>query len=200
MEQLLGSERRSAEFVALCHDLRQFVIAGHLLADIPEQVALTDDIRERFTLLKSNFDHAATLLDSVINQQVDQRRVDLAMLATDVAALYSVHHTISVEWDGKPVWATCSVVHVRRAIGNLVDNAIRAVNGEGAVVLRLGHQDGDPYVEVQDDGPGFGRIPPADGWGLQVVSSAAGRCDARVTVDSEPERGTTVRLTLPPGN
>jgi signal transduction histidine kinase len=95
---------------------------------------------------------------------------------------------------------------------NLIDNAVQAMGGQGALTLRAHHDDGWVTVEVEDDGPGIdpdlqGSIfdpfvttkPPGQGTGLglsivhQIVTEGHG---GRIEVDSRPGR-TTFRVHLP---
>lgn len=199
VEQALPRTVRDPEFLAMCHDLRQFVIAGRLLTDIPDGTELPHDVLERMTLLRDNFEHAGALLDSVLDGRAEQERVELTSLVAEQVGLVRPRHPVSSKSDGAPVWALCSPVLVRRALSNLLDNAIRAAGEDGTVLVRLGSARGAPYVEVRDDGPGFGQLTPAAGMGLTVVSWAARQCGARLTIDSGPKPGTTVRLTLRAG-
>lgn len=196
---MLPNAVRDSDFVAMCHDLRQFVLAGRLLTDLPDDSGVREDIRERMTLLRDNFDHAAALLDSVLSGRAEQGLVEISSLVTDLVRLARARHPVLWEWDGQPVWALCSPVLMRRALGNLLDNAIRAAGDRGTVTVRLGGGQAGPFVEVRDDGPGFGNVTRAEGLGLMVVSSAARACGARLTIESGPEPGTTVRLTLRAG-
>jgi signal transduction histidine kinase len=89
---------------------------------------------------------------------------------------------------------------LRRAIGNLLDNACRATAGAGKVDVRVEAIGGEACVEVSDSGPGFGAAAPGTGHGLQVVAAAARAYEGRLEISSVPGTGTTVRLCLPAGH
>lgn len=100
------------------------------------------------------------------------------------------------------------------ALVNLVVNAIDAIGasgGKGNITLRSGTADGGSYVEVEDEGPG---MPPevqkhifepffttkgaeGTGLGLAMVDATVVRQGGRITVDTEPGRGTTFRIWFP---
>jgi signal transduction histidine kinase len=98
---------------------------------------------------------------------------------------------------GDPAAVPVDPLHLRRAVGNLVDNAARAAGPDGRVdvgVLR----DGDRVrIEVGDDGPGFGGLPPQTGRGLAVALDVAASCGGVLEIQDVPEGGARVRLELP---
>jgi len=90
----------------------------------------------------------------------------------------------------------------------IVENAVRyGVSSRlegGTVRLAAGRRDGALWLEVADDGPGLdgSATPPGTGFGLHAVRErlrAAGHLDA-LSIESNPGRGTRVRITLPLGN
>jgi signal transduction histidine kinase/sugar lactone lactonase YvrE len=65
------------------------------------------------------------------------------------------------------------------------------------VDIRLACQDGKLILEIQDDGVGFDSGAAASGNGLKNFQNRAAEMQARLIVQSQPGRGTTVRLTAP---
>jgi two-component system phosphate regulon sensor histidine kinase PhoR len=106
---------------------------------------------------------------------------------------------------------------VRRILENLVDNAVKYTPADGHVVVTtLADADGGARVQVKDDGPGieaghrervferFYRVDKArsrslggTGLGLAIVRHLAESIGARVTLESEPGKGSTFTLVLP---
>ncbi len=95
---------------------------------------------------------------------------------------------------------------------NLLTNARDAVAGRGTVTVRTREEGGRVLLVVEDDGPGiapghidrlfepfFTTKPPGKGTGLGlfVAQGIASRHGGRVTVESEPGRGTRAVLSLP---
>lgn len=68
------------------------------------------------------------------------------------------------------------------------------------VWVRLRGMDGEPVLEVQDDGRGFdpASVPPAH-YGLLGMRERARLAGGALEISSSPGGGTTLRLRLPPG-
>jgi signal transduction histidine kinase len=106
-------------------------------------------------------------------------------------------------WDGEAV---------RRAVLNLLDNAIRHGRAAGRVEVRAEAQGGEVSVSVSDDGPGIGRRErrglfrrfargegesAGSGLGLHLVQAVAQAHGGRIDLATEEGRGSTFTLRLP---
>ena len=106
---------------------------------------------------------------------------------------------------------------LRRALGNLLSNAIRHTPPGGRVLLDAREEDGGAVLCVRDTGPGipaedlsriFDRFyrsprsrtsnPQGLGLGLAIVKSIMGLHGGRVEIRNAPEGGAVVRLIFPP--
>src|SRR5262249_4938413 len=115
-----------------------------------------------------------------------------------------------------PIAANLNRPLFQRAIGNLVSNALAHTPAGGAVTLRARSEDGTIALEVADTGQGlppddlphvFDRFYRADrsrtptsggiGLGLAIVKSIAELHRGAVEMESEPGKGTRVRLLFP---
>jgi two-component system heavy metal sensor histidine kinase CusS len=104
----------------------------------------------------------------------------------------------------------------QRAVGNLVENALKHTPAGGAVLLKSSNGGGNIRVEVSDTGKGipleeisrvfdrFYRVDPSRspssggaGLGLSIVKSIMDLHAGTVEIRSEPSRGTTVTLLFP---
>ena len=98
----------------------------------------------------------------------------------------------------------------RRVLLNLVQNAMEAIVQSGTITL-CGRQDGaQVYLEVRDTGPGitpdhlpllftpfYSTKSEGTGLGLYVIQQIIKAHGGKVTVHSDPERGTTFSIGLP---
>ncbi len=166
----LSAQRLKKKFLAGSADL------GKIL---PEA---TDSIEREVAGLKhlvNEFSRFARMPE-VVPQPVDVRE-----LVDSVLALYEA--VAGVEWclEAEPGIGTVALdpQQMRRALVNLLDNAVAAVNGQGRIIVRIRYADpGVLVLEVEDSGPGipakdraklfepyFSTKPSGTGLGLAVV-------------------------------
>ncbi len=106
-------------------------------------------------------------------------------------------------------------VLLSRALGNLLDNAIKYTPEGGEVHIRLGQNNGNALVSIIDNGPGiptrdlprvfekfFRARPelddvPGSGLGLAIVKIITEQHGGQVWVESQPEKGSTFTIALP---
>ncbi len=99
---------------------------------------------------------------------------------------------------------------LHRALSNLVLNAMDAMPSGGALTLRTRRDDGRVVIEVADTGSGLTReeceriFTPyytskqhGTGLGLAIVQSVVSDHRGRISVRSEPQKGTTFVIELP---
>ncbi len=99
---------------------------------------------------------------------------------------------------------------VKRAVVNLMKNAVQAMSEGGALTVRAERAGDDVALEVEDTGPGlpeevrqrlfepfFTTREKGSGLGLAIVQQTAETNAGRVEVESIPGRGSVFRLVLP---
>jgi len=99
---------------------------------------------------------------------------------------------------------------LRRAIENLVLNAMDAMPSGGVLMLRTAHQNGDVSLEVSDTGAGltpeeckrlftpyYTTKQHGTGLGLAIVQSVVSDHGGRISVESESGVGTSLHIYLP---
>ncbi len=180
----------------LCHDLRQNVAAGLLLAaERPGDDTLPEDVRLRLRLVVEQLRAVSDTITAEGGRQM--RVVDLAELAAECARTAEAAHAMRVELVVEPCpKLLIEPSSVRRAINNLLDNASRATRS-GVVEMRVLNHRGYVAVEVLDDGLGFGTIPGCTGWGLAQVRAAMDAHGGLFERPDSPTGGTLIRLSLP---
>ena len=112
--------------------------------------------------------------------------------------------------------ARVSATLLERAIGNLVDNAMRYAGAGCAAWVSAREDAGDVVITVRDDGEGIeeadrariferfyrvsrtrGQHPEGSGLGLAIVKHVVLAHGGTVSAESEPGRGTTFALRIP---
>ena len=101
-------------------------------------------------------------------------------------------------------------VLIGRALSNIVENALHAMPGTGAIVLTAEQEDGVVVLRVQDTGfgmdeealnrvfePYFSTKATGTGLGLPIAKRNVELSGGAIEVDSARGRGTTVVLKLP---
>lgn len=182
-------------------------VVGLMLEEADRLSRLVDDL---LTLARSDGrDSAGTIeqvdLSSITREVVDQ----LSVLAEER------EQTIETRAD-QPVIVPGDRVALRRAVMNLVDNAIKYAP-EGTVVRAVvGAGAGNAFVEVKDEGPGIApphrshiferfyrgdptqpRAARGTGLGLSIVKETAEEHGGWIELDTELGRGSTFRIVLP---
>jgi signal transduction histidine kinase len=127
-------------------------------------------------------------------------------------------HRIQVEFiaDPSPIVMNIDAAQIEDAVHGLLTNAIEAIDGHGAVIVRLGESDNEDgtgrevVIEVKDNGRGireedltrifspfFSTNSNSAGLGLPAVRRVARAHGGRVEVVSTPEIGSTFTIRLP---
>ena len=184
----------------VCHDLRQPAAAIlALVAAAEAHPGLPDEIRRRLEQIGSEARHISTIVGQAAGDGMTFRPLDAGDCAAKVveSVRASTPGTITVVAEaGTTVVADASVL--RRALGNLLDNAIRAAGPTGTVLVTVGTFGRWVQFDVSDSGPGFGSGPVGiAGLGLGIVEWLAGSHGGDLSLLESPLGGTLARLRIP---
>ena len=166
------------------------------------------------------------LLDYARERPLKTERVDLAGLTRETADLARRHPSggdakwVSVEAPSESIWVQVDFEQTKQVLLNLLINALEAIEGTGAVTVRVLPADvpgsgarsraGFAMVEVQDSGSGirsedlpqvfdpfYSTKVGGTGLGLAIVNRIVERHGGSVEIESRVGVGTTLRLWLP---
>jgi len=149
-------------------------------------------------------------------EPIERKRFDARAAVEKIAAFYQTvaeerHVSISCSGDGE-IYADPDLF--QRALGNLLDNALRFTPQDGSIQITLSEHNADVEVAVSDNGCGiapehlprvFDRFYRAEssrgsdgaGLGLALVKSIVDLHGGSAKIQSEVGRGTTVTLSFP---
>jgi two-component system heavy metal sensor histidine kinase CusS len=226
LKRLDDSFTRLSQFSAdLAHELRTPI--ANMLGEA--QVALTRDrtaaeYRETIESTISECERLSRIVDNLLfvarvdaaREPIARKRFDARASVEKIAAFYQTiaddrHVTISCSGQGQ-LHADPDLFE--RAVGNLLDNALRFTPENGSIQIALSKRDAEFEVAVSDNGCGiapehlprvFDRFYRAEssrgsdgaGLGLSLVKSIAELHGGSATIKSEIGSGTTVTLRFP---
>jgi two-component system osmolarity sensor histidine kinase EnvZ len=152
-------EDRALILAGISHDLRTPLTRLRMgiemsVADETTQQELATDIEEMDRSIGQFLDFARTDGGEPLEQ------LDLGAMIDELAEQYRRRgHDVAATPGGVSPQLTLRPKAIRRAIGNLVDNALRHAGADKPVELALLVRAGEAVIEVRDRGPG---VPPAE--------------------------------------
>ena len=226
LKRLDDSFTRLSQFSAdLAHELRTPI--ANMLGEA--QVVLTRDrtpaeYRETIESTIGECDRLSGIVDNLLfvarvdaaREPIARKQFDARAAVEKIAAFYQTiaedHHVAITCSGGGQIYADPALFE--RAVGNLVDNALRFTPENGSIQIALVQHAADFEVAVSDNGCGIGpeRLPRvfdrfyrADssrgsdgaGLGLALVKSIVDLHGGSARIQSEVGRGATVVLTFP---
>ena len=226
LKRLDDSFTRLSQFSAdLAHELRTPI--ANMLGEA--QVTLTRDrtaadYRETIESTVAECERLSRIVDNLLfvarvdaaREPIARKRFDARAAVEKIAAFYQTvaddHHvTITCSGDGQ-IYADPDLFE--RAVGNLLDNALRFTAKHGSIRVAVSKHNSDFEVTVSDNGCGiaaehlprvFDRFYRAEssrssdgaGLGLALVKSIVELHGGSAVIESNVGRGTTVKMIFP---
>jgi putative PEP-CTERM system histidine kinase len=145
-------------------------------------------------------------------QSVAAKPIALGPLLQDiVASRRGVPPAVSLSVDGDNVAIAADEQRLKAIIEHLLQNAVDAVGQDGVVQMRLSSADRTAVLEIEDNGPGMDAefvrdklfrpfaTTKGSGYGIGAYESReyATSLGGRLEVESQPGRGTIMRVSFP---
>lgn len=218
LEVMTHRLRQRADYIAelaqnVSHELKTPITgirgAAELLRD--QWDSMTAEQRHRFA---DNIDHDAARMQRLVTRLLHLAQIENAPDATErvpvadfFQALATRYPAVTLKLDAPPSHVVISSDHLRSAVSNLLDNALRHGAGK-PVTLRVSSDQGRLLIEVSDQGDGISpanqsrlfqrffttaRDDGGTGLGLAIVRAVAERQGGRVDYTTGAS-GTTFTL------
>jgi len=214
-----AARARMAEQVA--HDLRSPVSALEMLVTSLDEIA-----PEKYQAINGCLNRIKTMANSVLRKgpackgtpSAEAPSVCLnSVLETILEEKKAQYQTMQVDLSLRlpkgsvPIFAQIREEELKRAVSNLLDNAVEAIAGAGKVVLSLVTDGSKAVVTVLDTGHGIpsqliprigergftANKPGGSGLGLHFAISVVTDHKGTLSIDSNENKGTTIRIELP---
>lgn len=214
--------RAQVQFVSdASHELRTPLTALMTTNEVALRKKTLDEKKVR-AVFQRNIDEVEKLreltdsllrLTQVDNQQIEKQAVDMAKLVRDTVDRYQPvanKKQVVLDMQVAPTKHTVAVTAVTQILGTLIDNAVKYSSSGSTVVIRLDGQtllvvDQGIGIAKKDQAKIFDRFYRSDeartrgqnsgyGLGLAIAKAVADKHGYRLSVKSEPGRGSTFRL------
>jgi signal transduction histidine kinase len=151
--------------------------------------------------------------------QLERNRMDLAVVVRDACELFSAlaeDKEVRLACHcPRPVFIFGDIRMIQRMIANLLDNAVKYTPAGGKIEVTLDDDPGRPVrLMVKDTGIGIAaedqprvfdrfyrcdpsRSQPGTGLGLSLARAVARAHQGELTLESQPQRGSTFTVSLP---
>jgi two-component system sensor histidine kinase TctE len=208
---LRSSVQSQQQFIAnTAHQLRTPITGLQAQLDLLVAESAAAPVQSRLLTLQEGIRqlaHSANQLlalaraDPAVNIATKKVKVRLDVTVADVAARYfdrALRSEIDLGVETTPVSVLADPSLLDDLLSNLVDNALKYTQPGGSVTISAGEQDNQPFLAVEDTGPGiptserqrvrqrFYRMPHApghgSGLGLAIVDEVARLHDAALTI------------------
>lgn len=205
-------ENRTQILAALSHDLKTPVtllrLRVELMDESDDKIKILETLDEMELMIASILDFTrATLLNEA------PRMVDLSAMLSSICD-DMVDAGAAVEFEtGEAIWYSCRRVGLKRALTNLIDNAVKY---GGNARVKVAQDGATVHVEIDDDGPGipqdqqeaifmpFYRIDESRsegaggvGLGLSIAQTIIHGHGGHINFENRAEGGLRLRVSLP---
>lgn len=206
-------ENRTLMLAAISHDLRTPITLLRLRI---EELEASDEREKMLASLDEMERMISATLSFARQDAADEPRVTLdfdALVEAMAADMQDLGRDVVYSGPDAPVWLSCRAQALKRAIGNLIENA---VNYGGSAKVELTVMPGELRLTIADRGPGLppeqleavfqpffrgdasrSRVTGGSGLGLSIAREIAAAHGGTVTLANRPGGGLVATLTLP---
>lgn len=231
--RLEKADRAKADFFTnVSHEFRTPLTL--LMAPLEEllkkltQLGLTEEL-DNVTHMRRNANHLLQLVNEILDfAKLDQGQMQITpkslnlidIIENLLVTLEPLAMRNGIELNFSPVVDQCLLSAdsklFRRALINLIVNAIKYCDADDTVTIALSHSESSVEIRIEDDGPGIplaqqqkiferferatdtkGRVIEGSGIGLAMVKEIVELHNGMISLESEEGVGSTFKVTLP---
>jgi two-component system sensor histidine kinase UhpB len=197
---LQAQEEERARVARDLHDEVNQSLTGLLLRLEAAREAAPPELEAELSETKALANQAMRELLSLARQLRPTALDDLGLVAAiggqvEQLARGEIEAELDIDGDFSELGDDAQLV-VYRVAQEALSNAARH-SGAGRIDVKLRRRGGDVELEVADDGRGFAFDDSEGGLGLAGMRERALLIGGKLTIESRPGRGTTVKLTVP---
>ncbi len=189
------------------HDLRTplSVIRSNVEVTLDDPTPTIEEWRATGEIVARNAEKMGSMIDALLaaarfeSSKATKVAVDLAHLvraATDDQRASAADGEVGLQESVEPVEVQGDALALSRALGNLLDNALRVAPAGSKIEIGCGRRQGWAYLAVADEGPGF-TGGDGTGLGLGIVEQVTRMHGGEFEIYSE--EGATMVIWLPDG-
>jgi len=221
LDRLEAHHNRQQQFVGdASHELKSPI--ANMRAELetttstdPEWPVTRNRLVEQTERLGSIISDLLVLASQDEEAEFDNETIEFEDLVSEVTEEAVASSNLNVDvWEMEPARVTGNAEHLRRAVKNVVENAVR--HADSTIRVQMHNHDGSVEVEVSDDGAGipeadrervferFARLDDArardeggTGLGLAIARETLERFGGSVKIGESESGGAAVRMTLP---
>jgi signal transduction histidine kinase len=185
------------------HELSTIILLASLLSSAndvgPDSRRRADQLlgetRWLHQLLRAS-ENSTPVTDPPTGSALTSIRLDL--VAAEVVAAVQLSTSTRICLDACQASAEVDRLAFWRVLRNLVGNAVRAAGSRGVVEVRIYSAGGWAVVQVDDNGPGFGAVPPGmASLGLGIAQDLVAACGGELEIRRRALGGCSVLVRLP---
>ncbi|TKJ36378.1 MAG: two-component sensor histidine kinase [Planctomycetes bacterium B3_Pla] len=173
----------------------------------------------KVAVIEKEADRLEQILDGFLHYvgrtELQPANTDINELLSDMVDFYSPQaqsHSVTIRQGlhGEPLVCKVDADMLKQVILNLFINAQQAMSSGGELMVRTNRQDRDVIIEISDTGSGipsdklehifdayYSSRPRGSGLGLPTAKKIVEAHNGSITVNSEPEKGTSFTIRLP---
>lgn len=222
------SEIKTRFFTDISHEIRTpLTMIVSPIENILQDNTISESVKKQLTLVSKNTSRLLNMVNQILDFQklqqktLNVRNIEMGVLVQGIASEFAktaeeqhIRFTIENKIGNQTVWVDPQAVE--KIVVNLLSNAFKYTPAGKSIQISVLNKNGYIAVQVADDGIGItkdkqerlfkrfesfneDKSKPSTGIGLSIVKELADKHHAKITVDSETEKGSVFTVLFQKG-